>query len=220
MPSFLDRCIYELTRVQTYLALSIGFSFRFEGGRNVPRKGRALILSNHESFLDPPVIGLSTTRPLHYLARKTLFTPRFGRLIRALNAVPVDQEGVAKEGLKTVIDLLNQDKAVVIFPEGERTLTGHILPFKPGIQLILKKTNAPIVPVGIAGAYDALPRARPYPTFSPFFMPAGKGSVAVSVGKPLAAKPFIDMPREQMLKELQTIIQDQKDRAQKLRRKA
>src|SRR6185436_17732030 len=100
----------------------------------------------------------------------------------ALNAVPVDQEGVAKEGLKTVIHLLKEGKAVVVFPEGERTLTGEMLELKPGIQLILKKTMAPIVPVGIVGSYDALPRGRGYPHLAPLFMPACRAAIAVSVG--------------------------------------
>jgi len=219
MASWFDRIFYQVCRLPLHLGMTMGFSFRYEGGRNIPTTGPALLLANHESFLDPPLVGLTTTRPLHYLARKTLFVPGFGRLIRALNAVPVDQDGVAKEGLKTVIQLLREGKAVVVFPEGERSLTGELGELKPGIQLIIKKTLAPIIPVGIVGAYDALPRGRGWPHLSPLFMPRCRGTIAVSVGEPREARRYADMPREQMLTELHAAIQAMKDRAARIRRK-
>src|SRR5207248_2598099 len=115
--------------------------------------------------------------------------------------------------------LLKEGKAVVVFPEGERTLTGEMLELKPGIQLIIKKTLAPIVPVGIVGAFDALPRGRPWPRLSPLFMPRCRGTIAVSVGAPLEAQRYVDMPREQMLRELHSAIKAMKDRAARIRRK-
>ena len=151
--------------------------------------------------------------------RKTLFTPSFGWFLRSVNCVPVDQEGIAKEGLKTVLHLLHQGRAVLVFPEGERTLTGEILPFKPGVQLLIKRAQAPIIPVGIAGAFHAYPREKVLPTLSPLFMPAGKGTIGLSVGKPLDAKHYLDLPRAEMLTELRQAIQDRKDRAERLRRK-
>ncbi len=219
MASLLDRILYQSLRAPALAAYTIGFSFRYEGGRNVPRAGPALLIANHESFLDPLAIGLTTTRPLHYLARKTLFRGIFGKLLSRINAVPVDQDGVAKEGLRTIIGLLEEGKAVVVFPEGERTWTGNVQALKPGIQLIIRKTLAPIVPVGIAGAFDILPRFRKYPSFSPLFMPAGRGTFAVAVGQPREAKRYAEMPREAMLTELQNAIQEMKDQAQRVRRK-
>lgn len=219
MTPWYDRLIYRFARLPLHLGFTLGWSLRYEGGRNIPATGPALLLANHESFLDPPLVGLTTTRPLYFLARKTLFVPGFGRVIRALNAVPVDQEGVATEGMKTVIRLLNEGKAVVVFPEGERTLTGEMIDLKPGVQLIVRRTMAPIIPVGIVGAYDALPRGRAYPHLAPMFMPGCKASIAMSVGTPLDPRPFVEMPREQMLAELRGHIQAMKDRAARIRRK-
>jgi 1-acyl-sn-glycerol-3-phosphate acyltransferase len=139
--------------------------------------------------------------------------------LRSVGCVPVDQEGVAKEGLKTVLDLLGRGRAVLVFPEGERTTTGQMNPLKPGIQLLIKRTQAPIVPVGIAGAFDAFPRSRRFPRFSPLFMPAGRGTMAVSVGAPLDARHYLGLPRDKLLVELQQAIQARKDRAEQLRRK-
>jgi len=92
-------------------------------------------------------------------------------------------------------------------------------PLKPGIQLLIKRTRAPIVPVGIAGAFDAFPRSRKIPRFSPLFMPAGRGTMAVSVGPPLDARHYLELPRDKLLVELQQAIQAMKDRAERLRRK-
>jgi 1-acyl-sn-glycerol-3-phosphate acyltransferase len=215
-----DNFFYQLTRVPLYTTMTLGFSFRHEGGHNIPRKGPVLLISNHESFLDPPMIGIVTTRPLHYLARKTLFKPGIADwVLRHLNAVPVDQEGVAKEGLKSIINLLHEGKAVVVFPEGERTWKGNIQPLKPGIQLVIRKTRCPIIPVGIAGAYTALPRTEKYPHFSPFFMPATDGAIAIAIGKPMDPTPYIDMDREKMLLELHGAISKMKERAQHIRKK-
>src|SRR5205085_9333441 len=125
------------------------FSFRWEGGRRVPKQGPVLLVANHQSFLDPVAVGIAARRHLCYLARKTLFTnPTFGAFLRSVNVVPVDQEGVAKDGLRTVLDLLRADQAVLVFPEGERTLNGRMSPLRPGVHLLIKRSQVPIIPVG------------------------------------------------------------------------
>ena len=195
------------------------FHYRYEGSRNVPPQGPVLLLANHQSYLDPPIIGCAVHRHLCFLARKTLFRNRFfAGLIRRLNAVPLDQEGVAKEGLKSILEELKAGQAVVVFPEGERTHTGEVQPLKPGILLLIKRIEAPIVPVGIAGAFDALPRTRKWPKLSPLFLPTTGADLAVSIGKPIPAQRFRDMPREQALAELREALKQAKERAERLRR--
>ena len=160
----------------------LGFSLRWDGYRHVPRKGPVLIVANHQSFLDPPAIGLALPRRVVYLARKNLFEhPVFGALIRGLNAVPIDQDGIGKEGLKTVLGELRRGHAVLVFPEGARSPDGRIGELRPGIHLLIKKTSAPILPVGIAGAYHAWPIWRKYPIPSPLFLPPTERTIAVSV---------------------------------------
>src|SRR2546422_914990 len=133
--TLLNHFLYDITRVHIMSLFTLGFSYRFEGGRHIPANGPALLIANHESFFDPVAIGLTTRRRLHYLARKTLFKGVFGSYLRRVNSVPVDREGVAKEGLKTIIGLLEEGKAVLVFPEGERTWNGQMQELKPGIQL-------------------------------------------------------------------------------------
>ena len=73
MPAAVAALVYEVLYWAVYFLLLIGFSLRAAGRRNVPRRGPALLIANHQSFLDPPAVGVAAPRHLHYLARKTLF---------------------------------------------------------------------------------------------------------------------------------------------------
>jgi 1-acyl-sn-glycerol-3-phosphate acyltransferase len=221
MESWLSHAWFEVNYLLGMTAFTLGFSYRSEGRRNIPARGPALLIANHQSYLDPILVGLACRRPLCYLGRKTLFRHTLFRLfIQSLGAVPIDQQGVGKEGIKTVLEQLDLGRAVVVFPEGERTPHGDIQPLKPGIQLLVRRSRAPIVPVGIAGAYQALPRWRKYPLCAPLFLPAGQAAIAVSVGKPLDGQKISQLPREQALEEMLREIKKANDRAERLRRKA
>jgi 1-acyl-sn-glycerol-3-phosphate acyltransferase len=201
-------------------AMTLGFSLRTEGRGNVPAHGPALVIANHQSFLDPLLVGLASRRHLCYLARKTLFRHALlAWLMRSLNAVPIDQEGVAKEGLRTILEQLQSGQAVVVFPEGQRSGDGALQPLRPGIQLLIRRTQAPIVPVGIAGAFNAWPRSRPLPLPAPLFLPAGPRTIAVSVGRPLHGQRFANLPRDQLMAALFTELKKVSERAERLRRK-
>jgi len=212
---------YETCYWIAMTGLTWAFGLRVEGRENIPRQGPALLIGNHQSFLDPLAMGVAAPRHICFLARKSLFRHRlFGGLIHSLNAVPVEQHGIAKEGLRTILEQLSRGQAVLVFPEGERTYTGEVQPLKPGILLLIKRIAAPIVPIGIAGAFEALPRVRTWPTLSPFFLPATGADIAVSIGKPIPAEIYRDMPREQVLRELQEELIRVKQRAQQMRRKS
>jgi 1-acyl-sn-glycerol-3-phosphate acyltransferase len=212
---------YETCYWASMAAMTLGFSLRMEGRRNVPRHGPVLLIANHQSFLDPVIVGLAARRHLCFLARKTLFRhPAFGPLIRSLNAIPVDQEGIGKEGLQSILHRLQEGDAVLVFPEGHRTKTGAVQPLRPGIHLLIKRVQAPIVPCGIAGAFDALPPSRALPRLSPFFLPRTGGDVAVFLGQPIPPERFAEMPREQVLLELHAELVAVSNRAERLRRKA
>jgi len=217
----LDYWWYEGCYWATMTVMTLGFSLRIEGRRHVPRRGPVLILANHESFLDPIVLGVAIPRHVQQLARKTLFRNRFfGALLRSLHAFPVDQEGVAKEGLRKVLDFLRAGEAVVVFPEGERSFTGQIQPFKPGIHLLLRRAQVPVIPVGVAGAFEALPRTARLPRLSPLFLPATGTDVVVSIGRPVLPQRYTGLDREQLLSELFREVQAVQARAERLRRKA
>jgi 1-acyl-sn-glycerol-3-phosphate acyltransferase len=220
VPRWLADLWYDSCYWIVLTTLQVGWGLRIEGRRNVPAQGPVLLVANHESFIDPPAVGVSTSRRLYYLARKTLYrNRRFGALLRSVHGVPVDQEGVAKEGLRAILDLLKAGEGVVVFPEGERTWTGKMQRLKPGILLILKRLSVPIVPVGIAGAFEAFPRTQRWPVLSPLFWPRNGHDVAIAIGKPIPSGRYKDMQREEILEDLYNEIYRMRERAQQMRRK-
>jgi len=155
------------------------FYFRWSvfNAERVPLSGGVILASNHSSFLDPPLVGSGVHREINYLARKSLFRfPPFGAILRKVCAVPVDREGGGAAGLKVVLDRLNDGGAIILFPEGTRSLDGKLQPARSGIGLTVIKSSAPVVPVRVFGTYEAWGRnvriPRPH-------------KIAVKYGKPM-----------------------------------
>ena len=139
--------------------------------------GGAILAANHASFLDPPLVAASWPMPMHFLASERLFhKPLLGPVIRGLNAHPL---GTANEvaSLKRTARLLQQGYPVLVFPEGTRTQTGAVIPFKRGIGLLSARTGCPIVPTYIHGSFDAWPRDRGFPRLT--------GRTACVFGEPM-----------------------------------
>lgn len=172
--------IYWLGWMSFGAAFRTLFGMRIIGEENLITEGPVLIASNHESFLDPPLIGNLYKTEMAYLARKTLFTGMGAWLYPRWNAIPVDQDRPDMGSLKTVIRLLKEGERVVVFPEGERTLDGNIGAGAPGIGLIAVKSGAVIQPVRISGAREALPRGSGKIRFA---------RITVTVGKPIRLTP-------------------------------
>ena len=135
------------------------FGLKVIGREHLVREGSVLIASNHESFLDPPLIGTLYHDEMFYLARKSLMTtPLLKWIYLAWNSIPVDQDRPDMTSLKTIIKLLSSGRRVLVFPEGERSLDGVIGVAQPGVGLVAVKSNAVIQPIRIEGAREALPR--------------------------------------------------------------
>jgi 1-acyl-sn-glycerol-3-phosphate acyltransferase len=212
--------VYAFCSWFSALILSVFFGLRVAGVRHLPRRGGVLVVANHQSFLDPAAIGCGRPRHFHFLARKTLFNnPIFGWLLRRLNCVPIDQEGIGIEGIRNIIARLEAGRPVLVFPEGERTHDGRMQPLKAGIALLFKRVRVPILPVGIAGAYDAWPRWRTFPIPSPAFLAPSKSSIAVAFGQPRDAKELLSIPRDEMLALLTSDIARLMKEAEAMRRK-
>jgi 1-acyl-sn-glycerol-3-phosphate acyltransferase len=158
------RLWYEFLHIFCRLVAVVLFRIRCEGRENVPKKGGALVLSNHQSNLDPVLIGLACDRRLNYLARETLFSfAPFRWLIQSLDAIPIDREGLGLAGLKETLRRLKRGEVVLIFPEGTRTRDGEVAPLKPGFSALAQRGRVPLLPVGIEGSFAAWPRWRPFP---------------------------------------------------------
>lgn len=122
------------------------------GGEHIPATGGLIIAANHGSFWDPPVLGATLARELHYLTGAEFFNvPGFGALIRSLNAVPI-RRGVADlSGLERVRGLLVAGGAVLVFPEGGRKKDGRLHAARPGLGLLVSRARVPVVPVYVSG---------------------------------------------------------------------
>jgi len=146
---------YQLSRLVSGLL----FRFRVVHRERMIQSGPVILAMNHQSYLDPPLAGITCDRAIYFLARKTLLdVPLLGWLLPKLNVIPVSQEGIDRSALKKVINILKSGNAALVFPEGSRTLDGNLQPAEPGLGLVIAKTLAPVVPMRIFGAHEALPR--------------------------------------------------------------
>jgi len=147
-----------------YLSLIVAkllFGFRILHRERMLQSGPAILAMNHQSYLDPPLAGNASDRAIYFMAKRSLMdVPVLGWLLPKLNVIPVDQEAIDRSALKAMIRILKSGGGVLIFPEGSRTLDGNLLPALPGLGLIIAKTLAPVVPMRIFGAHEALPRGQ------------------------------------------------------------
>ena len=153
------------------------------GLENVPVEGPFLLACNHESFLDPPAFGSFCPRELHYFARKTLFTGKFGEVISNCNAIPIERDADSDLGsFRKVFGVIKDGGALLVFPEGTRSASGELGRAKKGIGLIACRAGAPVVPARIFGAFSIWGRQRKFP--QPF------GNVRIVFGKPIPISDF------------------------------
>jgi 1-acyl-sn-glycerol-3-phosphate acyltransferase len=164
---------YHLSR----LAGRLFFRLRIIHRERMIQSGPVILAMNHQSFLDPPLAGTACDRAIYFLARRTLLdVPLLGWILPKLNVIPVNQEGVDRSAIKALIRVLQAGNGVLFFPEGSRTLDGNLQAAEPGLGLVIAKTLAPVVPMRIFGAREALPRGGGRLRFVP---------ITILIGEPI-----------------------------------
>lgn len=157
----------------------IWFRYRVKGLERLP-KGGALLLVNHQSFIDPLVVAVGMKRPVSYLARHDLFkVPLIGWILKNTYVMPIRRDSAGTESIRLAVERLKQGYFVGLFPEGTRSRDGALQEIKPGFLSIVRRAQVPVVPVAIAGAINALPRGAKW------VRPA---TVRVVIGEPLSAE--------------------------------
>ncbi|HEY8469303.1 MAG TPA: lysophospholipid acyltransferase family protein [Longimicrobiales bacterium] len=129
------------------------------GDENVPREGPFLLISNHQSVLDPILIQAFCPRPLHTMAKSTQFaSPAMRWLMTRLNSFPVRRFEIDPQAVRTALRRLEEGHGVGIYIEGERSWDGELQPPRLGTVRLVLRAGVPVVPAAIAGSYEAWPR--------------------------------------------------------------
>ncbi|HVM60121.1 MAG TPA: lysophospholipid acyltransferase family protein [Verrucomicrobiae bacterium] len=130
----------------------------------LPDDGAFILAGNHVSFLDPPFFGLACRREAYYMARDTLFrNPVSNWILRSWHCVPINRDKGDIGAMRTVLRMLGEGKAVLMFPEGTRSPDGQLQEARAGIGMIVAKADVPIVPMRIFGTDRALPKGASLP---------------------------------------------------------
>lgn len=178
--------IHSLARI----FFKLFFRLKIYGADQI-RQGAGLLIANHTSFYDPPVLSASCSEEVHFLARESLFrVPLLGRLIKMLNTHPVSHSASDVHVLRQMIQLLSEGKKLIIFPEGKRSPDGFIKPFERGFSFLAQKAKCTIYPAYISGAYKAWPSQRKLPKLC--------GKMVCVFGTPIEWDDFEDLPKKEI----------------------
>jgi 1-acyl-sn-glycerol-3-phosphate acyltransferase len=203
------RLWYDFLRVVFRLLGVAFFRIRVFDRQYVPPTGGALVVSNHQSHLDPILVGMAFNRRLNYVARDTLFGfPPFRWLIYSLDAIPIDREGIGLGGLKESLRRLKSGEMLLIFPEGTRTRDGSVGELKPGFLALARRSKVPLLPMVIDGAYDSWPKRNMLP---------GLAVIHVRFAKPLSPDEMSQLDDEALLAEVDHRIRQTHDLTRKIR---
>lgn len=143
------------------------FRMHLSGQENIPRKGPFLLISNHQSYLDPIFCGTPIRRQMVFVARDSLFRSwAFRSIIASVGAIPVRRGRADLTAMKRMLASLREGFGLCLFPEATRTSDGRIAALRPGFSFLCRKAKAPIVPVVIDGAFQCWPRNQKF--FSPW----------------------------------------------------
>ena len=155
---------WNLSKYVVLAFCRVYFRLRVEGRHLVPKTGPVLLVANHASFTDPPLVGITTSRWVAFLAQMGLAKTGFMRWwLQQMGVTLIDRNAPSKDAMRFLADCLTNCEAVGIFPEGTRSADGSVGPFRNGVEFLVRRTGAAVVPIGIDGAFRAFPRGAVVP---------------------------------------------------------
>jgi 1-acyl-sn-glycerol-3-phosphate acyltransferase len=194
------RFVYRFLRLIARMLCVLWFRIRVEGRHHVPSQGGGMLLSTHQSGLDPILVGLACNRNLNFLARSTLFkNPAFSFFLKIVDSIEIDRERGGLSGLREMLSRLRSGKVVLLFPEGTRTQDGSIGVVKPGFFPIAKRSDVPLIPVAIVGAFECMPKGSKWIFPKP---------IAVVFGKPIPPEDYRNWTEEQAVRAVAASLGD------------
>jgi 1-acyl-sn-glycerol-3-phosphate acyltransferase len=182
-----------------------------EGLENVPTSGPLIIVANHMSNADPPLVhGYLTPalgRPMHILAKESLFVGPIGAFLRSQGITPVKSGGSDIEAYRTASAVLDAGNVLTVFPEGTRSRTGQLGDPKPGVAMLATRTHAPILPVGISGTDRFLGRGSRFPKIGARIVVRVGQPFTVDVDKSKARRAAMDAVTDRIMGEIATLVE-------------
>lgn len=171
---------YKVMHIIVRFFFRFVFRMKVKGYENMPKEGGVIVAFNHRSNLDPVIAALSSKRPLTFMAKEELFKNWFfGGLIKKLGAFPVKRGRGDIGAIKAALKILDDDRVMLMFPEGHRIKDDRKVKAKPGVALIAQRAKVPVVPVCISGKYKWMHK------------------VTITYGKPVTLEEYYDKKMDQ-----------------------
>lgn len=145
---------YKFAKVIVLMIFKLMFKIKVIGKENVPKTGPVIVCSNHISNFDPPVVGITFPRTIHFMAKEELFHNRFLKLLLTkLNAFPVKRGMRDRQALRDGLKVLEDGHTLGLFPEGTRSKDGQLKQGLAGAGFFAMRSNATVIPCAIIGTY-------------------------------------------------------------------
>lgn len=187
LPEFLLRLVIWM------LAKTI-YTLKYEGRRNVPSRGPAVLIANHISFIDWFILSAACQRPIRFVMDHRIFkTPILGLFFKFGKCIPIapakEDPEMKEKAFSLIKEALEENEIVCIFPEGGISHDGELKHFRPGIERILEESHVPVIPVGLNGLYDSFFSRKHGKAMSSVPRPKRR-KITVKIGELLGPKDF------------------------------
>lgn len=191
----LEFIVYGASKILFFLIFKIFYGLKVIGKENIPEKGGVIIVANHASFLDPPLVGIAfSKRKCVFMARHTLFKNFiFSTVLKMWGTFPIKRGAIDRKALNEFENKVKEGYAVIFFPEGTRTPDGEIKSGKPGAGMLIYNSKVNVIPVYIHNSYKAFSKNMKMPKL---FIP-----ITVIIGKPINFNNYFNKEKSRELYE-------------------